>query len=116
MALITVDEVKCTRCGICSDVCTGKLITRADEENIPFVPEEKEAYCMRCGHCEAFCPSGALTVNIRKDDKISLPKNSGAISPADLGIYLKKRRSTRIFKDEAVSEDKIKELIDISSY
>jgi len=116
MTTILVDQDLCTRCGICSSVCTMDLITPADENTLPRIPEVKTGMCIQCGHCETYCPSQALVLNVRPDEKVVLPASSGTIAPDDMAFYLKKRRSVRHFTKDPVSKEKVLELLDIARY
>ena len=71
------------------------LIDPADENTLPKVQEIKAGMCIRCGHCEVFCPTQALLLNDRPDEKVALPAGSMTIAPDDMAVYLKKRRSVR---------------------
>jgi len=92
------------------------IIDPADETTLPKVPEEKAAMCIRCGHCEAYCPSQALLLNVRPDEKVSLSAGAGTIFPDDMAMYLKKRRSVRHFTKDPVQKEKILEVLDIARY
>lgn len=116
MTTILVDQDLCTRCGICSNVCAMGVIEPADENTLPKVPDAKARMCIRCGHCEAHCPSQALLLNDRPDEREPLPAGSGSIAPEDLGYYLRKRRSVRHFTKDPVPKEKILELLDIARY
>lgn len=116
MPAILVDQDLCTRCGICSDACTIGLIDPADENALPKIPDVKSKMCIHCGHCEVFCPSQALLLNDRPDEKIPLPAGAGTIDPDEMGYYLKKRRSVRRFTKNPVPKEKILELLDIARY
>ena len=56
-----VDETKCTRCGLCSDLCQFKAISLLGEIVLTF-PE----MCHGCGGCLAVCPEGALSSGSRE--------------------------------------------------
>jgi nitroreductase/NAD-dependent dihydropyrimidine dehydrogenase PreA subunit len=116
MTTILVDQDLCTRCGICSVVCTARIIDPADENTLPKVQDAKAGSCIRCGHCEAFCPSQALILNFLADEKVALPAGAGTITPDDLGYYLRKRRSVRHFTKDPVPKEKILEILDIARY
>ena len=116
MTTILVDQDLCTRCGVCSNVCTMGLIDPADENTLPKVPDAKAGMCIRCGHCEVYCPAQALLLNERPDERISLPASAGTITSEDMGYYLRKRRSVRHFTKDPVPEEKILELLDIARY
>lgn len=116
MTTIHVDQDLCTRCGICSNVCTMGFIDPADENLLPKVPETKTGMCIRCGHCEVYCPSQALLLNERPDERVPPPPNVGIIDPETMGYYLKKRRSVRHFTQDPVPKEKILEVLDIARY
>lgn len=116
MDTIIVDEDLCTRCGICSEACALGIVIPAREDTLPDVPGDMSERCIRCGHCEAFCPTGALTLNLRPEEKEVLPKGAGVISPEEIGFYLKKRRSTRMYKADPVPREKIGELLEVARY
>jgi len=115
-ATILVDRDLCTRCGICSVVCPMRIVDPADENTLPRVTDEKAGMCIRCGHCEVSCPSQALLLNYLPEEKISLPASAGLLSPEDLGIYLKKRRSVRHFTKGPVPKDTVARVLDIARY
>jgi nitroreductase len=92
------------------------LIDPADENTLPRIPDVKTKMCIRCGHCEVFCPSQALLLNDRPDEKVSLPAGAGTIAPEDMGYYLRKRRSVRHFTKDPVPKEKILEILDIARY
>jgi len=116
MTTILVDQDLCTQCGICSVVCVNGIIDPADENTLPKVSGAKAGWCLRCGHCEACCPSQALVLNERPDERVSLPAGAGTIAPADMGYYLRKRRSVRHFTADPVPKEKILEVLDIARY
>lgn len=116
MTTILVDQDLCTRCGICSNVCTMGVIDPADENTLPNVQDAKAGLCIRCGHCEAYCPSQALLLNDRPDERVPLPAGAGTIAFEDIGYYLKKRRSVRHFTKDPVPKAKILEILDVSRY
>lgn len=53
--LIQVDLKKCTKCGVCVEVCPIGTIGM-DERG----PTAVSPQCLACGHCVAICPSAAL--------------------------------------------------------
>jgi nitroreductase/NAD-dependent dihydropyrimidine dehydrogenase PreA subunit len=116
MANIFVDENICTRCGICSVVCTTGIVEPANENTLPVVMDAKADRCIQCGHCEVYCPTQALHLNVRPDEKMSLQTDTGTISSDEIAIYLKKRRSERHFSKDAVPKEKILEILDITRY
>lgn len=116
MTDIIVDQDRCTRCSICSKVCPFELIDSADENHLPHVRETNAFDCWKCGHCEAFCPTGALKLNVSADEANSGIVGLREISSDQLGIYLKARRSVRRFTSKKVEKEKIEQILDISRY
>jgi len=116
MTTILVNQDLCTRCGICSLVCPMGIISPADGPTLPRVQDTQAGLCIRCGHCEVSCPSQALLLNFLPDERVPLPAGTGAISPEDLGTYLKTRRSVRNFTRERVPRETVARILDIARY
>ena len=116
MTHIIVNQDLCTRCSICVKVCPSGIIDPVDEAHLPQVQETNVSRCLNCGHCEAFCPSQALLLDLRPDEKVPLLAGAGTISPEDIAFYLKKRRSVRHFTRDPVPREKILEVLDIARY
>jgi MinD superfamily P-loop ATPase len=55
-----VDETRCTRCGVCTDLCQFKAISLLGDVVLTF-PE----MCHGCGGCLAICPEGAMSAGTR---------------------------------------------------
>jgi len=113
---ILIDQDLCTRCGICSTVCIAGIIEPADERTLPKANASRADMCLGCGQCEAHCPSQALLLNDRPEEKVRLPAGAGTIAPDDMGYYLRKRRSVRHYAKDPVPKEKILELLDIARY
>jgi heterodisulfide reductase subunit A len=56
-ATAMVDEILCSGCKICLELCPYKAISFNDEKKIASI---NEALCKGCGTCAAACPSGAI--------------------------------------------------------
>ena len=56
---LSLDEEKCSGCGICLDVCPQAVISMNGAGRASI--EERDA-CMECGACSRNCPTGALSV------------------------------------------------------
>lgn len=113
---INVDSDLCSQCGVCSKVCPMGIIDSADEVQLPRVHEGMDAVCFSCGHCEAFCPSGALTFTDMGDKAHESVISKGVISPENLGLFLKSRRSIRTYKPIEVPHATIESILDIVRY
>jgi len=57
--ICTVDERKCTGCGVCREVCPFAAIEVDSKEEVALV---NKALCKGCGLCASSCRSGALDV------------------------------------------------------
>ncbi|MGN8818851.1 4Fe-4S binding protein [Oribacterium sp. HCP28S3_H8] len=65
------DEMMCTGCSQCADVCPYGAITYVDKEfrmpdrttKVRRVAEVNPAVCQGCGACTVTCPSGAMDLN-----------------------------------------------------
>jgi len=92
------------------------IVNLADETTFPDVSDENADKCIGCGHCEVSCPSQALILNIRPDEKVEIPPDASILSAVDLNIYLKKRRSVRHFTEKPVPKEKILQILDSARY
>ena len=115
MNVITINQDTCTKCGICSIVCSPGLIQR-DENNYPAPIPEIDTACNRCGHCVSACPNGSLDhvdlhleqcIGVQTDLSISLEQCTQAIQS---------RRSVRAYKDTPIPREELTRLIDIARY
>jgi len=61
----SVNECKCTGCGLCVEVCPFRAIEIKDGKACV-----NEALCKGCGGCVATCPSGAIQQKHLKDEQI----------------------------------------------
>ena len=116
MGLLTIDETKCKKDGICARECPLVIIKLQDGDGFPEIVPEGEAICNSCGHCVAICPHDAL-------DHARVPRESSPLIDKDLGInenqavqFLRSRRSIRFFKDKPVEREKLQRLIEIARY
>lgn len=110
MKLIQVDQEKCTRCGFCVQVCPVNIISRDDNQ----WPQTTGENCIACGHCVAICPKGALD-NVKAPLLNQIPLEKRPVLDADTAAhFLRSRRSIRTYKDVAVPQGKIHQLLDIA--
>lgn len=112
MNLINVNQSKCIKCGICSQVCPSGVLSI--DQTGPTVINENN--CISCGQCVAVCPHGALD---NKKSPIAHQEdieNFPAIDSKTAENFLRSRRSIRCFKDTQVTKEKLLELINIAHY
>lgn len=56
---LVIDSVKCTGCGICTEVCPHAVLAITEKKAV--IIEKRR--CMECGACSINCPFNAITVN-----------------------------------------------------
>ncbi len=111
---LRIDEIKCTRCGTCIEVCTTSVL-RAGENGIPYMLdlENKGEWdtCWECHKCLAYCPEGALSICGK------VPEESHSVndmpSEKQMAALIACRRSCRHFKYEQVDSGEIERLLRI---
>ena len=103
MRKITLEAIKCSRCGLCATICHEHCIQLA--ENGPIIVAE---FCSTCSQCIAVCPTRALAWNhIPPDryDRHRLPL------PEQLDELFKERRSIRHFKPQPIDRVLLEEIV-----
>ncbi|MFV0289928.1 MAG: nitroreductase family protein [Mangrovibacterium sp.] len=113
MLNFTVDQTKCSKCGLCSSDCPVLIIDAKDK--YPEIKAGKESSCLKCQHCLAICPSAAISI-LGLQPENSIPTFKPNPSSIDLGKLIQTRRSVRRFKDEDICGDELKNLIQIAAY
>ncbi|MCK5228899.1 MAG: nitroreductase family protein [Desulfobulbaceae bacterium] len=113
MSLISIDQSKCKRDGICAAECPFHLIVLQGEKGFPEIQPEAEQLCIECGHCVSVCPHGALSLaSITPDDCLDIP-----FGPApDLkkaAQLLQGRRSIRSYQKDLVPHEHIKKILEV---
>ncbi|MDP4185615.1 MAG: nitroreductase family protein [Bacteroidota bacterium] len=112
-ATILIDQEKCNGCGLCVDICKDfslKIVNKKVALN-----DLPKFGCIGCGHCMAICPQDAIKIEgrfISEEDLIELPEAEEAASYESLTNLMKRRRSTRVFKDKAVDHDLILKILE----
>lgn len=112
MELIIVNELTCTKCGLCSNVCPSGVLSI--QENGPNVINAKN--CIACGHCVAVCPSGAI-------DNIKTPRSAQTdledfpvIDSNTAEYFLRSRRSIRCYKNTPVPQETLLKLVNMAHF
>ncbi|MVX64552.1 4Fe-4S dicluster domain-containing protein [Clostridium chromiireducens] len=112
MSLITVNEDKCIKCGLCVEECPA-LVLKLE----PTGPKEIEANvngCLECGHCVAVCPKQAID---NKKSPLDMQSEIGEVkklSPEEAKNFIRSRRSIRSYKNTPVEREKLMELVDVA--
>ena len=111
MDLLRVDTEKCVKCGLCVQACPSCILTMGEDG-----PKcDFDRGCMSCGHCVAICPMGALDnkyAPLEKQEPIPMP----VLDSETAYNFLRMRRSVRLFKPEAPSDEDLTRLLDVCRY
>ncbi len=109
MDLIQVDQEKCTRCGLCAQVCPTSVISMGNQG-----PEALQSSCIACGHCVAVCPQAALDNRKAPLVKQSPLSSESVLDAGAAARFLRSRRSIRCYKQQAVPREKILQMLDVA--
>ncbi len=112
-----IDEMKCTGCGKCINICPKQVLYLEGKKAKIFEDND----CMLCSHCYAVCEFNAVAFNNDLDNiKIKTFKykekilSSSDISPENIINAFRSRRSIRKFKKEDIYDDIIRDLIEFA--
>jgi len=113
MLQFSIDEDKCTQCGLCVRDCPINII--AMDSGYPCIFTENEAACLKCQHCLAICPTAALSILGRRPED-SLPLKGAFPDPDRLETLIKGRRSVRWYLDENLEPEILERLLDVAGH
>lgn len=108
MDFIQVDQDKCTRCGICADVCPG--VIGMGEHG----PQAIRNLCVSCGQCVAVCPHGALDNRQAPLVNQVVVKNTGNIDEETAAFFLRSRRSIRNYRKKSVPRSELTKILNVA--
>ncbi len=106
--MVTCDPEKCSRCGLCAEVCHEGCITL-----LPDGPRIDQALCSTCAQCVAICPNQALAwdgVAPAAFERQRLP------AAEQLDELFKQRRSIRKFKRDKIDRLLLAEIVSRGIY
>lgn len=112
MLEIIVDHQRCTACGACVAICTGRVFRLTSDGAEVAAPQE----CWLCGHCVAVCPADAVLHSAYPLEDCPLLEADRLPSPEALELALRARRSARIFQDRPVSREVVRELLAVGRW
>ena len=107
--MIRIDTERCTQCDLCSQVCPVGIVQPGPE-----IDERLHGHCLQCGHCYAVCPPGAITV-LDLEGPAGDDRRPARVEPDAMMSLLMMRRSVREFRDEPVSEEHLRAILDAAS-
>lgn len=104
--LIKIDSAKCIGCGLCLRDCPENNITVTNKK-----ARINSQLCIKCGHCVAVCPKAAVSMTGFCEPPEEIHKTV-TLDPRQLREAVKTRRSIRQFKEQAVENRLIRQIIE----
>jgi len=114
MGLITIDERKCTQCGLCARACPVGIIVLGDR--FPESIDKIEKGCITCGHCVAVCPTAAFSHCRMMPGECSPLAADWRLTPKQMELFVKGRRSIRRYRPDPVDRTVLETLLEIVRY
>jgi len=112
MPEISVRPERCTRCGACVALCTGRVFRQEPDR----VVVADAAACWLCGHCVAVCPADAV-LHRQYPLEDCPPLDPTRLPSAEaLEVALRARRSARVFRDRPVPREVVRELLEVGRW
>jgi nitroreductase/formate hydrogenlyase subunit 6/NADH:ubiquinone oxidoreductase subunit I len=116
VSALVVDKEKCNSCGVCVEECPPAIIEITEADSFPGWVADAPERCIACGHCVAVCPLAAIAIDSMKPEDC-LPLRKDALPTLEQAeLFLRSRRSTRVYRDDLVPKEKLERLIDIARY
>jgi nitroreductase/NAD-dependent dihydropyrimidine dehydrogenase PreA subunit len=110
---IHFDSEKCTKDGLCSNVCPTRIIAW-EKNGVPKV--SNSASCVLCGHCMAVCSRDAVSHSGLERSRFTSIVNSKPIDTDVAEAFLKQRRSLRVYKKDLVPRDLLERIASVAGY
>jgi NAD-dependent dihydropyrimidine dehydrogenase PreA subunit len=64
MVVKSINKELCFGCGLCVDACTEDVFRFDEASKKPVIKYPKD--CVSCLFCEAWCPIGAIEIDLRR--------------------------------------------------
>jgi nitroreductase/NAD-dependent dihydropyrimidine dehydrogenase PreA subunit len=116
MGLLTVDQSKCKKDGLCVRECPTGIIRLKRSDGYPALMPKSEQACLACGHCVAVCPYGAMSNARVPLEACPSIKKDLLIGPEQAKQFLRSRRSIRSFKNQPVERKVLQSMIETARY
>jgi nitroreductase/NAD-dependent dihydropyrimidine dehydrogenase PreA subunit len=113
MQKIWIDQERCTLCELCIPVCVFGLLSKGDQS----ITVRETDKCILCGHCKAICPQDAPQMPFLNSTEFEwLPRTDDRLLAEQLLGLMRSRRSTRLFRRDAVEERKLQRVIEAARF
>jgi nitroreductase/NAD-dependent dihydropyrimidine dehydrogenase PreA subunit len=116
MITFQVDKKTCAGDGKCVEVCPLNILRMNEKERVPEFIQGGGDFCINCGHCFALCPSGSIKLSTMSVQDAMQLEHTKLPSAEQVELFLKGRRSIRVYKDKPVEKESIEKLLDIARY
>lgn len=116
MPSLLIDTEKCNQCGFCATECPLNIIELMEIESSPRWTQDGETLCIHCGHCVTVCPTGAITLDTIRPEDCQRVRRDALPSPEQVELFMKSRRSIRVYKPEPLGREMLTRLIDVARY
>lgn len=107
MIEFSVNEERCTDCGLCLRECPVGIIVAGATPQLT-----DESACIGCQHCFAVCPTAAISILGNNPDRFEPVTDNGAVRSGLQNLIIS-RRSIRKFKKEGVPQQDLENLLQI---
>ena len=115
MSLLTIDETRCKKDGICAAECPMAVI-QWKKGAFPAPGANASRMCINCGHCVAVCPHEAVIhEKLAPADCLAVEREM-TLTTAQTEHFLRARRSIRNFKETPVEKETLSEMIRLASF
>jgi len=108
MPSIVVDQSRCSKDGLCIDVCGLGLLTFGQDG---YPQTRKPERCIACGHCMAVCARDALSLDSVARSGLVPIEPTLTPQPEQVEQLMRARRSIRSFRETLVPAERIKRII-----
>lgn len=103
---VKIDKGKCIGCGLCVKTCVAHNIELKDKKAKIILSD-----CLMCGQCTAVCPKEAVSVTGFDPGQVKV-KRDVQLDPRDVLDVIRFRRSVRQFRDKAVPQEVIGQILE----
>lgn len=109
---ILIDEDRCKRCGICSEVCPESVFEKDSLTDKIYV--KRADLCITCGHCVFYCPEEAVNHSLFPYEKMEPLGREILFSRDRIMSLFQTRRSVRAYSEKSVSAEDIEYVVQCS--